>query len=421
MKVIVAHPVQQHSYRLAIALKRVHMLEKYATTVYYRKNSFTYFAAWILKGKFKQKAKNRRCEELNDIEVIQFCEWGGLLKLLALNTPLLKNHYNDIKYKTADRFAKKAAAYAITHKADAVVTYDNTSPILFEILKREAPEIVRILDVSAANPAYMKKIYEDDFLLAPEFEERLRRERQLVWNPAVEERTKKELELSQKFLVPSSFVENSLKFSGIKKEQMFRCPYGVDIREFHQKTYQENYKARPLEFIYVGGVKELKGIYYLLEAFRQIPKEKAYLTIVGKADLDSKDMEPYLSCADFTGMVLHSDIPGLLRHADVFLFPSLGEGLSLSALEAAACGLPLIVSENSGINDGMTDGVEGFVISIQSIEAIREKVFWFTEHPEEIKKMGDAARKLALSYTWEEYYRNIGDIFKSMSDTGGNI
>lgn len=414
MKVLVAHPAQQHSYRLAAALKQKNRLYRYATTVYYKPHSLTALTARLLKGQFKQKAQNRHCNELADNEVIQFCEGEGLLKLLARNTGLFHRYYNRIKYHTADRFAVKAAKYAIKHQVDAVVTYDNTSPLLFEILKEKAPQIRRIADTSAANPLFMKPIYERDFALAPAFSEPLRNERSLVWDPVVQARTEKEIALTQHFLVPSGFVAQSLTVSGITTEQMHICPYGVDTAAFTPKSYDAPNEDKPLECIYVGGVKELKGIYYLLEAFRQLDSSVAHLTVVGTADTKAEVLQPYLSNVTFTGTVLHSEIPALLQKADIFVFPSLGEGLSLSVLEAAACGLPLIVSENAGVADVMTDGKEGFLIPIQNTEVIVEKINWFAAHREQLAVMGSRAAALASQFTWEAYADRLNAVFDEL-------
>lgn len=413
MKIIVAHPAQQHSYRLATALKKAGMLEKYVTTVYYKHGSLTQITSKILKGKFRRKAESRHCNELADKEVIQFCEGEGLIKLVALNINFLKKHYYKIKYHTADRFARKVARYAIRNNVDAVITYDDSSPLLFEILKEKAPNILRIMDMSSANLLYLKKIYEQDMKIAPVFAERMYKERSICWNTEILNRVEREIKSTQRFLVPSKFVAKSLEYSGITSEQMFRCPYGVDVSEFYLKEYNSllTKGIRPIRFIYVGGVKELKGISYLLEAFNELSVGSAELTVVGNYNEMDQDIAPYKKRVHFTGNILHSEVANELRHADVFVFASLGEGLSLSTLEAAACGLPLIVTENSGVNDEMTEGVEGFVVPIQSKEALKDKMQWFINNPEMIETMGKAARKFALEYTWEAYYERIKSCF----------
>lgn len=404
MKIIVAHPAQQHSYRLASALQKAGVLYKYITTVYYKKGSLTDLTARFLKGRFRIKAMNRHCDDLSDRDVVQFCEAEGLVKLLALNTAVLKKQYRKIKYHTADRFARRTAAYAMKIRADAVITYDDTSPLLFELLQKKSPRTVRIMDMSAANILYMRGIYEKDMELSPAFAKRLREERKICWDPDTIERTKRELRAAEYFLVPSAFVGRSLQFSGIDKSKIFYCPYGVDIEEFREKEHKGiSPGSRPLEFIYVGGVKELKGIAYLLQAFEMIPKEQAFLTVVGKYDPSDEDTVPFAGKVNFTGPVLHSEVPGLLRKADVFIMPSLGEGMSLSVIEAAACGLPLIVSENTGVEELVKDGVNGYVIPIQSAQAIEDKVRYFVEHPDRIPRMGREARITAEQYSWDSY------------------
>lgn len=413
MKVLVVHPAQQHSYRLAAALSKKGWLDKYITTVYYKKHSLTHFASLFLDARFQKKAQARKCTALADKDVLQFCEIEGLLKLLAMNTAKLRPYYKRIKYHTADRFAKKVARYAIQHNVDAVASYDDCSSLLFELLEQQAPQIIRVMDISAANILYMRNIYERDTVLQPTFATQLLQEREIVWNPDNIERAKQEIQHTQVFLAPSQFVARSLKYSGVMDKQIKICPYGVDTTLFAQKRYRPSEEMRhtPIRFIYVGGAKELKGIGYLLEAFSEIPRFQAGLTVVGQYNAHSDALRPYLERVDFTGSLLHTEVADHLKNADVFIFPSLGEGLSLATLEAASCGLPLIVSENAGVNDAMTDGKEGFVVPIQSKEALVQKIKWFIQNPDQIEPMGKAAREMALRYTWDTYYQRIDAIF----------
>ena len=104
--------------------------------------------------------------------------------------------------------------------ADAVISYDNNSMTLFSDLKRMSPETIRILDVSAANRIYMKEIYKSDLQLSPDFADKLKEECPIIESEKVCERVQKEIELSQYFLVGSSFVKKSLEYSGVRAEQI---------------------------------------------------------------------------------------------------------------------------------------------------------------------------------------------------------
>lgn len=418
MKVLVVHPAQQHSYRLAVALYKSARLQKYVTTVYWKNGALTKLVSPFLPGKFRKKAMQRQCPDIPQNQVMQFCEGEGLLKLLAMNTRAFRPCYKKIKYHTADRFAEKVACYAIRHKVDAVVSFDDCSATLFDILAQRAPEILRIMDVSAANTLYMRQIYEKDMILQPEFADCLRRERTIVWNLENQKRAAREISLSQYFLAPSYFVARSLTYSGVKEAQIKICPYGVDTSQFRQKSYptMEELRSRPIRFIYVGGAKELKGISYLLQAIQSLPPSLAQLTVVGNVERGRKEFQPYLDCVTFTGQVFHNEIPQLLAAADVFVFPSLGEGLSLSVLEAASCGLPLIVSENSGANDLMSGEQQGFVIPVQSVSALTDAMRWFVDHREQIEPMGRRAREMALQATWDRYYEYVNRAFDEIEE-----
>jgi glycosyltransferase involved in cell wall biosynthesis len=96
----------------------------------------------------------------------------------------------------------------------------------------------------------------------------------------------------------------------------------------------------------------------------------------------------------------------------VFVFPSLVEGFGLVLLEAMACGIPIITTPNTGGPDIIIDGIEGFIIPIRDVEALKVKIAWCYSHPQELAKMGIAARKKAEQLTWERYRQKLAMIIK---------
>ena len=81
-KIIIAHPAQQHSFKTVVAIKQVGLLDKYITTVYNRKYSLTAFIKFFLKGDSKIKLAAHRCNEIQDSDVIQFCEFTSIILLI---------------------------------------------------------------------------------------------------------------------------------------------------------------------------------------------------------------------------------------------------------------------------------------------------------------------------------------------------
>ncbi len=407
-KVIVAHPGKQHSFRLASALKKNGMLCRYVTTVYDKDSSFVMkFVKKFLNKDNLSRANSRKNPDLLDDEVTQFCELSGLIEIFLARYDKSKKLYNMWHSFTSDRFGKKVAALAMREKVDAVIMYDTNSLSCFKKLKTEAPEIVRILDSSAANRLFMKEIYQQDMENCPEFSEKLKSEVSYLWVSRYFQRNVQEVGNVEFFLAPSQFVKRSFLFSGVKEEHIKVCPYGSNFEPVMHTDEKIQSPSGCLEVVYVGNVTEMKGIYYLLEAVTNIPNDLVHLTVVGAYDNSMHVFDKYLGQVTFTGRIPHEEVKKVLSESDVFVFPSLGEGLSLSVLEALACGLPCVVTEHSGANDAIEDYGNGFVIPIQSITAIKEGLMWFVENRELIPKMKQRAAETANEYTWKAYERQV--------------
>jgi glycosyltransferase involved in cell wall biosynthesis len=110
------------------------------------------------------------------------------------------------------------------------------------------------------------------------------------------------------------------------------------------------------------------------------------------------------------------ELPALYRTADVFVLPSLVEGFGLVALEAMACGVPVVISANTFATDVVTDGVDGYVIPIRDAEAIAERLQYIHKYRAEGDRVGQAARRRAEQFSWERYGDLIASIVRSESD-----
>lgn len=405
-KVIVAHPGRQHSFRVASELKENGMLQKYITTVYDKKTSpLMKIIKLFVKGDNLKRVNGRKNLDLSDEDVIQYCEIGGLIEILLARLDKKRNIYNWWQKYNTDCFGKKVAKYAIKNNADVVIMYDTNALSAFSILKKKAPHILRIMDVSAANRVYMKTVYEKDFKCCPKFAKRLMCERKILWNEKAMNRFMKELEVTQFFLAPSNFVKKSLIYSGVKENRIAICPYGANFDISYTKKYIS--ESGPIEAVYVGNVTEMKGIFYLLEAAQEIDCNKVHLTVVGAFDNSDNMITPYMKHISFTGRITHDKVLEILNKSDIFVFPSLGEGLSLSVLEALACGLPCIVTENSGANDAIENGKNGYVVNIQDKEALKEKMLWFFSHREQISQMSINAMKTIEDFNWKNHEKKL--------------
>lgn len=197
-------------------------------------------------------------------------------------------------------------------------------------------------------------------------------------------------------------------------------PNGVDTDTFFPaKT------PRPdgsLKVLCVARLIPRKGIDYLIEAFATLPDASAQLTLVGKGNHedDLKNLVDALGLnkrVAFLGEVRHEDLPAIYRDHDVFVLPSLNEGMSNTVLEAMASGLPLILTDTGGTRELMEDGVNGRVIAMRSADAIADALRAYTLQPEMLRLHGHASRCRAESMSWASVATAYRKIYDTMSST----
>lgn len=410
MKVIVAHPGKQHSYRLATALERNNYLQYYVTTVYKKRNS----ALFRLLGLFlsrdnKKRAESRRSDDIPEYKIKTFCVFHGLLELLLLRLDKSTNLYRRLHSKTVRRFGVEVAKLAINEGADIVVCYDSNAISCFPYLKEHAPNIKRVLDVSIASRHYMKDIYDNE--IAKTGKTDLKDENEYLWNNQSIFVLKKEIWDSEYFLVASDFVKDSIVDLGIKEDHILKIPYGANVESniLRKNTNQRN----PIKFLFAGQVIYRKGITYVLEAAKRLDGAKATLDVVGPYNPASWFVKEYSQVDNikFHGAVTHDTMKSIYEKSDVFVLPSFAEGMALVGIEAMACGLPIICTYNSGLSDLVDDGVNGYIIPAGDVGLLENRMRWFIDNPGSVVEMGEKAKERAKSYSWNVYEERVAKGF----------
>lgn len=179
-------------------------------------------------------------------------------------------------------------------------------------------------------------------------------------------------------LSPSSHVTNSFLARGFSPEQILKNVYPVNLSLFQPRAAPRP-KNQPLTIINTGSLSLRKGTPYLLEAFRivrgKIPNARLLLTRTVQ-----DDVKPILARYNdlpvaWSGYLDHAQLAARLQSADIFVLPSLEEGLVRTACQAMACGLPVVLTPNTGANDFVRPGVSGEVVPIRDPQAIAGAIF----------------------------------------------
>ena len=224
------------------------------------------------------------------------------------------------------------------------------------------------------------------------------------WPAGHEERLDEEVAHADAVLVGSTYAADTFVAEGIPRARMKVVPYGVDLQVFAPGPADGRTPREDARFqaIFTGQLTQRKGLSYLLEGWRRFGRTDAQLTLVGQPVGDARALAPY---AGLFRHVPHRTRPQLAQHyraSDVFVFPTLVEGMPLVVLEAMACGLPVIVTAN-GPADIVRDGIDGFVIPARDPDAIAARLDQMYRDPALREEMGRNASRRAAEFGWPAY------------------
>ena len=167
--------------------------------------------------------------------------------------------------------------------------------------------------------------------------------------------------------------------------------------------------------VFTGRLLKEKGIYELIEAVEQFNKthKPVYLMIAGEGEekeyVESHESEYIIPL----GRLQFQDVIALLEQSDIFCLPSVSEGLSTSALEAAACKCYVITTERGGTKELVIDEDHGIVMRDNSVNNIYKAIEKVTSD-EELRKKGQdlCYNRLKNKFTWEHTTDNLERILE---------
>ncbi len=207
-----------------------------------------------------------------------------------------------------------------------------------------------------------------------------------------------------------------LEKAGIK--QGIYVPNGVDIHKFERN--QRKKSDGRTRFLFVGRLEKQKGLEYLIQAARFL-KDKNYFEIVIVGDgeeaenLKKTATEFEVECiVKFTGKLSEHALIEEYARCDIFVLPSLWEGLPLTLLEAAAAGLPIIATEVGGIPSVFTNGENAMLVKARDSRELAGKMQELMSDKELQKTLSKSARKLAEKYSWENSAKQLENIYENL-------
>ena len=184
----------------------------------------------------------------------------------------------------------------------------------------------------------------------------------------------------------------------------------IDMQRFDLGTLPREEKLRELGvspgvkvITTAGRIARQKGHIYLVEAAAEVMNEfpDVHFLIVGDDTADreiTKQLKEAIKAKNLEDRILltgvRTDIPEILSITDVFVLPSLWEGLSIVLLEAMASGVPVVVTDVGSNSEIITNGVNGFIVHPKDSQVLAQKIKDLLSDPEKARKLGTEGQRM---------------------------
>ncbi len=399
-KVLLIHPGTQYSHDLARQLYKNNLLYKFYTGFAFATGSIYHKLSDMVKP-----LKKRHLPGVagNKLIIKPINEFNALYKIRQ------GGDAEDIFFKRNEIF-QQSISTDLLRSADVVIGYDTTCWITAERCKALGKPF--ILDASIGHPVSKERIYRQIAAAYPEWSNQIKPKKDLYINYE-----KQEMELATSIVVPSNFVKQTYTENGIDANKIIVNPFGTDIENF-KPTVKSISADTPLVFLFFGSLNARKGLPLLLDAWKELALPNAELLLAGYESIPATVTIP--DSVKVIGSVAKNKRSELFGNAHVFVFPSYYEGLAQVQIEAAASGLPVIGTANSGATEMVEHGRNGFIIEPGNKQQLIAAMRYFAENRSEIEKMGAAARIIAEQFSWDNYGNRWKDIIEQVTSNANN-
>ena len=409
MQVAVFHPGTQHSWQTAYALQQLELLEWYATSIFYRRDTFPYLLERIpgpIGARLEHEFSRFRHDGLDPrlVHTAGLAEWLERIAARAGQRRLTQR----LDAWGNERFARGIARRIASPAPFALWGYNGSSGIAFEQGKAAGRTLIldrtngdfrlynRLMDQVAESHGDWfvpgDRRFPDDLIA----------------------RDQCEYELADTILCGSEFCAQTVREAGGASiaPKVRVLPYCFDEALFADQTAPRPLDPRrPLRFLFIGQINPRKGAHHLLEAFARIPASAATITLVGEMRIDRRMFARHADRVTWIPTVPRSEIPAIMAAHDVLVFPSYFEGSALSLIEALASGMAVIQTRAAG--NGAT-AQTGLVLDAPSTEGLRDAIASAIDNRQLVDEWRAAAQGEAQRYSFAAYRAGIAALLTDL-------
>lgn len=242
--------------------------------------------------------------------------------------------------------------------------------------------------------------------------------------------TRKTAKRSQSILTGSNYSKNDIvRAYNLDPEKVEVVPHGISSlfkpnlsRETIQ-TVLDKYKIQGDYILSVGRLNPRKNLNSLVQAFSDLKRTKQIphgLVIVGQDDFETSQFiksikeNDYSQQIIFTGFIPDEDLPFLYGGADVFVYPSVFEGVGLPVLEAMKCGTPVVTSNTTSLKEVVGDA--GRMVDPLDVKDITQAIFQVICDTELKTALIEKGLARANQFSWEKTAQKTLEIYERIMD-----
>jgi glycosyltransferase involved in cell wall biosynthesis len=220
------------------------------------------------------------------------------------------------------------------------------------------------------------------------------------------DRVREEFREADFIQIPTRFVGKTFTDRGVPPEKLVYALYGVDLKKFTPRPSPSG--SEPFRIICPSGVNLRKGARVLMEAWRKLNWRDAELHWIGGPSSETAHLFDGLpSTVRMHPWMTHDELATLYRNCDAFVLPSFEEGFARVMLEAAASGLALIVTPNTGAEEFWTNAEEGWLVPAGDVDALCDALNQARTDRGATYERGRSAAQRAKAFSWEAYGRQV--------------
>jgi len=231
----------------------------------------------------------------------------------------------------------------------------------------------------------------------------------------------------------------------VPHEKISIIPPGVDIGRFYPIPVDEAKEVIgegkcPRLLLFVGRIEPLKGIDTLIRALATLRQNGAMehecysLAIIGgEPDAPPEDMSAEMArlktlCRElgmddlivFLGKRSQDTLPYYYSASEILIMPSHYESFGMVALEAMACGTPVVASQVGGLAFLVQDGITGYVVPGGDAEALAKTLEKLMRDPALRERLGKQAAEYARFYSWDKIALRVKTVYEELLEEKGN-